>query len=149
MLTHLSLKDFVIVPQLSLEIEPGLTVLTGETGAGKSILIDALGLVLGDRADIGVIREGAKSTDISAIFEVSEKIHDYLKNEALVDDEADLIERTVIVRRTIDRSGRSRAWINGINVTAGQLRSLGEQLLDIHGQHAHQSLLKQIGRAHV
>ena len=146
MLTHLSLKDFVIVPQLSLEIEPGLTVLTGETGAGKSILIDALGLVLGDRADIGVIREGAKSTDISAIFEVSEKIHDYLKNEALVDDEADLIERTVIVRRTIDRSGRSRAWINGINVTAGQLRSLGERLLDIHGQHAHQSLLKLSGQ---
>ena len=146
MLTHLSLKDFVIVPQLSLEIEPGLTVLTGETGAGKSILIDALGLVLGDRADIGVIREGAKSTDISAIFEVSEKILDYLKNEALVDDEADLIERTVIVRRTIDRSGRSRAWINGINVTAGQLRSLGERLLDIHGQHAHQSLLKLSGQ---
>lgn len=146
MLTHLSLKDFVIVPQLSLEIEPGLTVLTGETGAGKSILIDALGLVLGDRADVGVIREGAKSTDISAIFEVSEKIHDYLKNEALVDDEVDLIERTVIVRRTIDRSGRSRAWINGINVTAGQLRSLGEQLLDIHGQHAHQSLLKLSGQ---
>ena len=102
--------------------------------------------MLGDRADIGVIREGAKSTDISAIFEVSEKIHDYLKNEALVDDEADLIERTVIVRRTIDRSGRSRAWINGINVTAGQLRSLGERLLDIHGQHAHQSLLKLSGQ---
>ncbi len=146
MLTHLSLKDFVIVPQLSLEIEPGLTVLTGETGAGKSILIDALGLVLGDRADTGVIREGAKSTDISAIFEVSEKINDYLKGEALVADDADLIEETVIVRRTIDRSGRSRAWINGISVTAAQLRNLGEQLLDIHGQHAHQSLLKLSGQ---
>lgn len=145
MLTHLSLKDFVIVKELSVELTEGLTVLTGETGAGKSILIDALQLVLGARADTGVIREGATSTEITAIFEVNAKTALYLREQAMMGDE-DLLESNVIVRRIIDKNGRSRAWINGTAVGASQLRELGEQLLDIHGQNAQQSLLKPQGQ---
>ncbi|HIU83861.1 MAG TPA: DNA repair protein RecN [Candidatus Aphodousia gallistercoris] len=145
MLTHLSLKNFVIVRELSLDIRNGLTVLTGETGAGKSILIDALQFILGARADTGVIREGAEQTDLQAIFDISEAIADMLRNQALLNED-DLLDKSVIVRRIIDRNGRSRAWINGVNVTVGQLKALGEMLLDIHGQHAHQSLLKPSGQ---
>ena len=140
MLTHLSLKDFVIVRELNLDVQSGLTVLTGETGAGKSILIDALEMILGARTDVGVIREGAQATDLTAIFEASDEVAHYLVNAALATD--DLLDRTVIVRRMIDQNGRSRAWVNGIPVTLTQVRALGEKLLDIHGQHAHQSLLK-------
>ena len=140
MLTHLSLKDFVIVRELNLDVQSGLTVLTGETGAGKSILIDALEMILGARTDVGVIREGAQATDLTAIFETSDEVAHYLVDAALATD--DLLDRTVIVRRMIDQNGRSRAWVNGIPVTLTQVRALGEKLLDIHGQHAHQSLLK-------
>ena len=140
MLTHLSLKDFVIVRELNLDVQSGLTVLTGETGAGKSILIDALEMILGARTDVGVIREGAQATDLTAIFEVNNDVARYLADAALAAD--DLLDRSVIIRRMVDQNGRSRAWVNGIPVTLTQVRALGEQLLDVHGQHAHQSLLK-------
>ncbi len=145
MLTHLSLKDFVIVDQLALDFSEGLTVLTGETGAGKSILIDALQFILGARADTGVIREGATQTDLTGIFEVNDNVAKALQDAALMPED-DMLERNVIIRRVIDQSGRSRAWINGVAVTAGQVKDVGEALLDIHGQHAHQSLMKPVGQ---
>lgn len=136
MLQLLSLKDFVIVPSLVIEASSGLTCLTGETGAGKSILIDALELVLGSRSDIGLIREGAQRTEVCAEFDVTPRVKKWLSAAGL--DESD----TVILRRTVDIKGRSRAWINATPVTVSQIRELGERLVDIHGQHAHQSLLK-------
>ena len=145
MLTHLSLKDFVIVKELSLEVTSGLTVLTGETGAGKSILIDALQLILGARADSGVIREGAKQTDLTAIFDINDKVYETLQKAALTGED-DLLEKTVIIRRVIDRNGRSRSWINGVAVTASQVKEVASMLLDIHGQNAQQSLLKSSGQ---
>ena len=145
MLTHLSLKDFVIVKELSLEATSGLTVLTGETGAGKSILIDALQLILGARADSGVIREGAKQTDLTAIFDINDKVYETLQKAALTGED-DLLEKTVIIRRVIDRNGRSRSWINGVAVTASQVKEVASMLLDIHGQNAQQSLLKSSGQ---
>ena len=145
MLLHLSLKYFVIVKELSLDLSTGLTVLTGETGAGKSILIDALQLILGGRADSGVIREGAKQTDLTAIFEVNDEVFALLRNSALTTED-DLLEKTAIIRRVIDRNGRSRSWINGVAVTASQVKEIASQLLDIHGQNAQQSLLKTSGQ---
>lgn len=136
MLQLLSLKDFVIVPSLVVEASSGLTCLTGETGAGKSILIDALELVLGARSDTGLIREGAQRTEVCAEFDVTPRVKKWLSATGL--DESD----TVILRRTVDTKGRSRAWINATPVTVTQVRELGERLVDIHGQHAHQSLLK-------
>lgn len=137
MLTSLSLRDFVIVESLSLDVRRGFTVLTGETGAGKSILIDALELILGGRGDAGVVREGAERADIVAEFSPSERADRWLK-----ENELQSADETLLIRRTIDDKGRSRAWINGIAVTTTQLRDLGERLVDVHGQHAHQSLLK-------
>ena len=145
MLLHLSLKDFVIVKELSLDLSTGLTVLTGETGAGKSILIDALQLILGGRADSGVIREGAKQTDLTAIFEVNDEVFAHLHDSALTTED-DLLEKTAIIRRVIDRNGRSRSWINGVAVTASQVKEIAAQLLDIHGQNAQQSLLETSGQ---
>ena len=136
MLQLLSLKDFVIVPSLVVEASSGLTCLTGETGAGKSILIDALELVLGARSDTGLIREGAQRTEVCAEFDVTPRVKKWLSSAGL--DETDI----VILRRTVDVKGRSRAWINATPVTVSQIRELGERLVDIHGQHAHQSLLK-------
>lgn len=146
MLTHLSLKDFVIVDEMAIDLTKGLTVLTGETGAGKSILIDALQFILGARADTSVIREGAKQCDLTGIFEVSPQLAHSLQQAGLMQQDDVLEERTVIIRRVIDQSGRSRAWVNGVAITATQAREIGEQLLDIHGQHAHQSLLKPMGQ---
>ena len=145
MLTHLSLKDFVIVKELHLDLNAGLTVLTGETGAGKSILIDALQLVLGGRADGGVIRENAKQADLTAIFDVNDEVLNHLRDAALSADD-DLLEKTAIIRRVIDRNGRSRFWINGVSVTAAQVREISAKLLDIHGQNAQQTLLKPAGQ---
>ena len=137
MLTALSLRDFVIVESLSLDVRRGFTVLTGETGAGKSILIDALQLILGGRADAGVAREGAERTNIVAEFQPPESARKWLAaNELETGDDM------LMIRRTVDVKGRSRAWVNGVSVAASQLRELGETLIDVHGQHAHQSLLK-------
>ena len=135
-LRRIVLRDFVIVSELELDLETGFSVLTGETGAGKSILIDALQLVTGSRADTGVIREGAARTDVSAEFDTPADVHSFLLEAGF--DAHD----TLLLRRTVDLQGKSRAWVNGSPATAQQLRTLGEQLLDIHGQHAWQSLTR-------
>ncbi|MEO1767916.1 DNA repair protein RecN [Thiobacter aerophilum] len=139
MLVHLSVRDFVIVDRVELDFEPGFTVLTGETGAGKSILIDALALVLGDRADAAVVREGCARAEIAAQFDIGRapEIGQWLAAQDLTGDEG-----VCLLRRVVDASGRSRAFINGHAATLQQLREVGERLVDIHGQHAHQSLLK-------
>ena len=138
MLRQLVLRDFVIVDQLDLTFATGFTVLTGETGAGKSILIDALALALGERGDAGVVRVGASRAEISADFDAQDLplLQTWLLENELDDD------GNCLLRRVIDSSGRSRCFINGRAVSAQQLREAGELLVDIHGQHAHQSLLK-------
>ncbi len=137
MLLGLSVRNFVIVDAVDLEFAPGFTVLTGETGAGKSILIDALLLALGERADADVVREGAARADIGAEFRASDAVSAWLTDNELAAEDG-----TVLVRRTVDAGGRSKGFINGTAVTLGQLRELGELLVDVHGQHAHQSLLR-------
>lgn len=143
MLQTISLRDFVIVDQLELDFSSGFTVLTGETGAGKSILLDALSLVLGERADSSQIREGSNRSEISALFRVeSELVKSF--NQWL-DDQGFPLEddgQSLVLKRTIESNGRSRAFINGSVATLAQLREAGDQLVDIHGQHAHQLLLK-------
>jgi len=135
-LNRIVLRDFVIVKELDLEIGSGFTVLTGETGAGKSILIDALQLVTGGRADIHMIRESATRTDVSAEFDPSDTVCAWLTESGFDSDSG------LMLRRTVDLQGKSRSWINGSPATATQLRALGAQLLDIHGQHAWQSLTR-------
>jgi DNA repair protein RecN (Recombination protein N) len=137
MLRSLTIRDFVIVHALDLDLSDGFTVFTGETGAGKSILIDALALTLGERADAAVVREGAARADITAEFDVHPHVAAWLEAHELHDDEG-----VILLRRTVDAAGRSKAFINGAAVTLAQLREIGEQLVDIHGQHAHQLLLK-------
>lgn len=137
MLRTLSIRDFVIVDAIELDLASGFTVFTGETGAGKSILVDALALALGGRGDASVVREGAARADITAEFSAGADAAVWLaEHEFAGDDDA------ILLRRVIDNAGRSKAYINGIAATATQLRELGELLVDIHGQHAHQSLLK-------
>ncbi len=135
-LRRIVLRDFVIVGELELDLSSGFTVLTGETGAGKSILIDALQLVTGARADAGTVREGASRTDVSAEFDAPAGLQSRL--EAGGFDTTD----TLLMRRTVDLQGKSRGWINGSPATATQMREIGEQLIDIHGQHAWQSLTR-------
>jgi DNA repair protein RecN (Recombination protein N) len=135
-LKRIALRDFVIVRELDLDLSAGFSVLTGETGAGKSILIDALQLALGSRAESGVVREGAVRADISAEFDTPATLAPWLEEAGF--DTAD----TLLLRRTVDSQGKSRAWVNGSPATAAQLRELGEQLVDIHGQHAWQSLTR-------
>lgn len=135
-LTHITLRDFVIVRELELDLNTGFGVLTGETGAGKSILIDALQLALGARAETSVVREGASRCEVCAEFEPTPAIAAWLQEAGFENDAA------LLLRRTVDTSGKSRAWINGSPATATQLRELGEKLLDIHGQHAWQSLTR-------
>jgi len=141
MLRALALRDFVIVEALDLELAAGFTALTGETGAGKSILVDALGLALGARADPGVIRAGAARAEIAAEFDLgrSEGARAWLAANDLEEPGAE----ACLVRRTIDRAGRSRGFVNGRPATASQLRELGELLVDIHGQHEHQWLAQR------
>lgn len=137
MLRTLSIRDFVIVDAIELEFSGGFSVFTGETGAGKSILIDALALALGGRGDASMVRDGAPKADISAEFALNAHAAAWLDANEFQSEEGALL-----LRRVIDNAGRSRAFINGIAATAAQLRAIGEMLVDIHGQHAHQSLLK-------
>lgn len=139
MLTHIKISQFAIVESLDLDIPLQLSVITGETGAGKSIMIDALGLVLGDRADSGMVRSGADKADVLASFDVSHNLEakQWLQaHELNADDEC-------LLRRVISQDGRSRGYINGTPVTLQQLKELGETLVSIHGQHEHQTLLKK------
>lgn len=143
MLRRLTLRDFVIVTSLEVDLSGGFTALTGETGAGKSILIDALQLALGSRGDAGVVREGAARADITAEFEPSAQLTALL-TPWLEEAGFDNLEpgAPLLLRRVVDAQGKSRAWINGSPATATQLRELGEHLVDIHGQHAWQSLTR-------
>ena len=136
-LRRIVLRDFVIVPSLDLELDQGFNVLTGETGAGKSILIDALQLALGARADSGVVREGAPRCEIAAEFAPPAAIRPWLDEQGFAGNEDSLL-----LRRTVDADGRSRGWINGSAATMTQLKTLADHLVDIHGQHAWQSLTR-------
>lgn len=138
MLRALEVRDFVIVERASLELDKGFTALTGETGAGKSILVDAIELLVGGRGDAALVREGAERAELSAEFDFDQQgFSSWLEDAGLAGDSG-----TVLLRRTIDRSGRSRCFINGHAATLAQLKAAGEHLIDIHGQHEHQSLLR-------
>ncbi|MFN3594465.1 MAG: DNA repair protein RecN [Thiobacillaceae bacterium] len=139
MLLSLTLVDYILVDRLELALEPGFTVLTGETGAGKSILLDALGLLLGDRADASVIRAGAQRAEVSAEFSLAATPE---VSEWLAHNDLDGGAETLLLRRVVEAGGRSRAYINGSPATLQQLREVGQRLVDIHGQHAHYSLLR-------
>ncbi|MFL9755697.1 DNA repair protein RecN [Vibrio cyclitrophicus] len=138
MLAHLSVNNFAIVKSLQLELSKGMTTITGETGAGKSIAIDALGLCLGGRSDAGMVRQGEGKTEVSAAFLLENNLHAtrWLEDNELLDG------GECILRRTISKEGRSRAFINGSPVPLSQLKSLGQLLINIHGQHAHHQLMK-------
>lgn len=135
MLRLLHVRDFVIVDEAEINFSPGFTVFSGETGAGKSILIDALSLALGARGDTGLLRAGADRTEINAVFQTPDSLRSWLE-ERDFDPQDDLI-----LRRIIDNQGRGKAYINGVPANLGMLRELGAHLVDIHGQHAHQGLL--------
>ena len=141
MLSLLSIRNFAIVSSLDLELKQGMTVVSGETGAGKSIMLDALGLALGKRADADTVREGAKRAEISAAFDISNlpEAKQWLEANELESDESD----ECILRRTLSADGRSRSYINGHPCPLNRVKELGERLVDIHGQHEHQRLLKR------
>src|SRR5512142_665015 len=135
MLKNLTIRDFVIVDTLELDFSSGFTALTGETGAGKSILIDALSLALGERGDAGMIRSGCERAEISAEFDISGMagLQGWMREQELEGDDG-----VCLLRRVLDAGGRSRGFINGRSATLQQMREAGEFLLDIHGQHVHQ-----------
>lgn len=138
MLTHLNIRNFAIADQIDIELSPGMTAITGETGAGKSIILDALGYTLGNRADAGVVRHGSERAEISASFDISK-----IKEATTWLDEQELSEgNECVLRRIITAEGRSRAFINGQSVPLQQLKQLGDLLLDLHSQHEHHSLMK-------
>lgn len=139
MLKFLAIRDFVIVSSLELDFSSGFTALTGETGAGKSILIDALSLALGERGDAGMVRSGCERAEISAEFDLSKLPH---LQAWLLEQDMEGDAGVCLLRRVLDAGGRSRGFINGRSATLQQMREAGDQLLDIHGQHAHQSLLR-------
>ena len=136
MLRRLALRDFVIVTTLEVELAAGFSVLTGETGAGKSILVDALQLTLGGRGDVGVVREGCARCDITAEFDSPASLGAWLEEAGFEAGD------TLLLRRSIDAQGKSRAWVNGSTATVAQLREAADHLVDIHGQHAWQSLTR-------
>lgn len=141
MLLSLIIRDFIIVETLEVDFSAGFTALTGETGAGKSLLIDALGFVLGSRADAHCIREGCARAEITAEFSLNPMAFEWLKTAEIDTDEL-AGNPSVLIRRSLDSSGRARSFINGVPTPLNQVRELGSMLLDIHGQHEHQSLLK-------
>ena len=138
MLDNLSIRNFALIERADIDFEPGMTALTGETGAGKSILLDAIGLVLGDRADADSVKAGCDKAEIVARFDLQQlpEARQWLQQQELEDD------GECLLRRVVQAGGRSKAWINATPVTLGQLRELGELLVDVHGQHEHQSLQK-------
>lgn len=138
MISHLTVRHLAVVDDIELSFSAGMTSLTGETGAGKSILVDALGLVLGDRADSNMVRTGCERAEIEADFDISQntQLHDWLREQELDDED------NCHLRRTITKEGRSQAYINGRKVPITQLRAISERAIDIHGQHAHQSLIR-------
>ncbi len=140
MLCRLVIRDFVLVESLELDFRPGFGALTGETGAGKSLLIDALAFVLGERADAGLIRSGTQRAEVSAEFDAVQnpEFQDWFVAQEIPVEPGE----GVLIRRVLEAAGRSRAFVNGVPVTLQQVRTVGEWLLDIHGQHAHQSLLR-------
>ena len=142
MLSHLSIQNYATVDTLEIEFSPGMSVITGETGAGKSIILGALGFTLGDRADKTIVRAGASKADISAEFDTSG-----IDNARLWLEENDLLAEDqpehCLLRRVVNSDGRSRAYINGSVVNLSSLRALGEMLIDIHSQHEHQSFLQR------
>jgi len=142
MLHRLAIRDFVIVDALEIEFAPGLSVLSGETGAGKSILVDALQLALGSRGDAGVVREGATRAEISAEFDTPAALAAWLADAGFAADTGDA--GRLLLRRTIDAQGKSRAWVNGGGATIAQLREAADLLVDIHGQHAWQGLTRAV-----
>ena len=142
-LKRITLRNFVIVQALDLDLSTGFTALTGETGAGKSILIDALQLTLGARADTGAVREGAQRTEVSAEFDCPATLHPWLEEAGFETDDS------LLLRRSVDNQGKSRAWLNGSPATAAQLRFAGGQLIDIHGQHAWQKLTQSDAVRHL
>ena len=137
MLRLLSIRNFVVVETLDLELDRGFSVLTGETGAGKSILLDALALLCGDRFELRQLKPGADRAELAAVFDVDDRPD---VGEWLVEQELSSPDGPLLIRRTLDVQGRSRAWINGRPATLAQLREVGEMLVDLYGQHAHQSL---------
>lgn len=140
MLTSLSVNNFTLVESLEVDFSAGMSALTGETGAGKSLLLDALSMALGDRADTDRIREGQERAEVTALFDISQapQTHQWLTDNDFANDNDECL-----LRRVITREGRSRGYINGQPVTMQQLRELGEMLIDIHSQHEHQSLLRK------
>lgn len=137
MLTHIDIQNFAIIERLELDLADGMTAITGETGAGKSIMLDAIGLVLGDRADGSMVRHGARRADISVTLDVNlPDVRSWLEDNDLDADSE------CVLRRVITAEGRSRGYINGSTTTVANLKVLGEKLVNIHGQHAHQALLK-------
>jgi DNA repair protein RecN (Recombination protein N) len=138
MLKRLFVRNFVLVTEIDLDVNSGFTVLTGETGAGKSMLVDAISLLLGERASADLVRAGASQAEVAAEFNASKRVMQWLRDNGFDDD-------GLLLRRTLDKQGKSRGYINGSPATAGQLRELGEQLVDILGQHAHQALMRRDG----
>ncbi len=137
-LTHLHIENLAVIEQLDLELAPGFTVFTGETGAGKSIVIDAIGLILGERADPSLIRAGRPRASVMAVFDLSAQARALLANRSL-----EASDHECTITRQLSADGRTRAFVNGIAVPARTLQEVGEILIDIHGQHAHQSLLRR------
>ncbi len=138
MLAHLSIHQFALVDQLELELQPGMSVITGETGAGKSILLDALGLTLGERADAACVRNNAEKAEVSASFTLNEQARLWLQQRDIPAD-----DDWVILRRIISAEGRSRGYINGRPASANDLKDIGQYLIEIHSQHAHQRMLQK------
>ena len=140
MLRQITIRDYAVVASLDMDLDEGMTVITGETGAGKSIMLDALGLCIGDRADARTVRPGAKRADITAVFQIDQlpAVTAWLKTREL-----DLPTEECILRRVAGADGRSKAFINGAPATLVDCAAVGALLVDIHSQHAHQSLLRR------